>query len=162
VVVVAGGAASAQYRGPLGQTMRRIVRGKPQRSGGGLREKAVRAALARAEFGRTVPLCGTTDAAGQILAAARACTGQRRRGGVAKGTPGHSVWARADAGVPSLPRVLAENGLPEVAPLSKGERVMLDRKSWTRSNRELQTPFTPRGQHTNPQVKEPEEDFKSE
>ena len=42
--------------------------------------------------------------------------------------------------MPSLPQVLAENGLPEIAPLAKGERVMLERKRLDTFYRELQTP----------------------
>jgi hypothetical protein len=35
--------------------------------------------------------------------------------------------------LPSLPQVLAENGLPGVPQLSKGERVMLERKRLERN-----------------------------
>jgi hypothetical protein len=64
--------------------------------------------------------------------------------------------------VPSLPQVLAENRLPEVAPLSKGERVMLDRKRLDTFYRELQTPSRIEANTPTPQVEEAKEDFKSE
>jgi hypothetical protein len=64
--------------------------------------------------------------------------------------------------VPSLPQVLAENGLPGVAPLSKGERVMLDKKGLDTFYRELQTPSCIEANTPTPQIEETEEDFKSE
>jgi hypothetical protein len=42
--------------------------------------------------------------------------------------------------LPSLPQVLAENGLPQIAPLAKGERVMLERNRLDTFYRELQKP----------------------
>jgi len=90
-------------------------------------------------------------------------TGQRRRGGVAKGTPRSPQYGHGRTrAVPSLPQVLAENGLPGVAPLSKGERVMLDRKRLDTFYRELQTPSRIQANTPNPQTEEPEEDFKSD
>jgi hypothetical protein len=64
--------------------------------------------------------------------------------------------------VPSLPQVLAENGLPGVAPLSKGERVMLDRERLDTFYRELQTPSRIEANAPTPQVEEGEEDTKSQ
>jgi hypothetical protein len=64
--------------------------------------------------------------------------------------------------VPSLPQVLADNGLPEVAPLSKGEGVMLDRKRLDTFYRELQTPSRIEANTPTPQVEETELDFKAE
>jgi len=64
--------------------------------------------------------------------------------------------------VPSLPQVLAENGLPRVAPLSKGERGMLDRQKLDTFYRELQTPSRIEANTANPQVEEREEDPKSQ
>jgi hypothetical protein len=58
--------------------------------------------------------------------------------------------------------VLAENGLPEIAPLAKGERVMLDRKRLDTFYRELQTASRIEANTPTPQVEETEEDFKSE
>src|SRR5205807_572773 len=103
----AGGAASGPVSWTAGSDhAENCEEEKPQRSGGGLREKAGRAALARAEFGRTVPLCGTTDAAGQILAAARAC---HRAAAERWGRQRHTRSLRYGHGrtraVPSLPQV---------------------------------------------------------
>jgi len=90
-------------------------------------------------------------------------TGKRRRGGVAKGAPRSAQYGQGRTrAVPSLPQVLAENGLPRVAPLAKGERVMLDRKRLDTFYRELQTPTRIEANTPNPQVEEEEEDFKSE
>jgi hypothetical protein len=64
--------------------------------------------------------------------------------------------------VPALPQVLAENGLPGLAALSKGETVMLERKRLDTFYRELQTPSRIQANTPTPQVEETEEDFKSE
>jgi len=64
--------------------------------------------------------------------------------------------------VPSLPQVLAENCLPGVAPLFKGERVMLDKKGLDTFYRELQTPSRIEANTPTTQIEETEEDFKSE
>jgi hypothetical protein len=58
--------------------------------------------------------------------------------------------------------VLAEYGLREIAPLAKGERVMLERKRLETFYRELQTPSRIQANTPTPQVKETEEDLKSE
>jgi hypothetical protein len=58
--------------------------------------------------------------------------------------------------------VLAENGLPGVAALAKGERVMLEGKRLETFYSELQTPSRIQANTPTPQVKETEEDFKSE
>jgi hypothetical protein len=54
------------------------------------------------------------------------------------------------------------NGLPGVAPLSKGERVMLDRKRLDTFYRELQTPSRIEANTPRPQTEEAEEDLKSQ
>jgi hypothetical protein len=58
--------------------------------------------------------------------------------------------------------VLAENELPEVAPLAKGERVMLEGKRLDGFYQELQTPPRIQVNTRNSQVEENEEDLKSE
>ena len=111
---------------------------KPQCSGGSLREKA--------------PGTKREDSAGQ-----------RRSGGVAKGTPRSPQYGHGRTrALPSLPQVLAENDLPEIAPLAEGERVMLERKRLDTFYRELQTPSRIQANTPTPQVEETEEDFKSE
>ena len=71
---------------------------EPQGSGGGLREKAGGAGVARAEFGGAVPLQRAQEFAGQILAAAGASHGPSTPRG---SSPGHTavsaVWTRANA-----------------------------------------------------------------
>jgi hypothetical protein len=58
--------------------------------------------------------------------------------------------------------VLADNSLPAVNPLRKGERVMLDRKKLDIFYRELQTPSRKEANTPKPQVEQTEEDTKSE
>ena len=90
-------------------------------------------------------------------------TKQRRRGGVAKGTPRSSRYGMGRTrAVPSLPQVLAGNGLPQVAPLARGERIMLDRKRLDGFYKELQTPSRIEVDAPKPQVEEREEDVKSQ
>jgi hypothetical protein len=56
-------------------------------------------------------------------------TKQRRRGGVAKGTLRSARYGMGRTrAVPSLPQVLIANGLPQIAPLTRGERIMLERR----------------------------------
>jgi hypothetical protein len=63
--------------------------------------------------------------------------------------------------VPSLPQVLAKIDLPEIAPLARGEKSMLERKKPEGFCRELQTPS--REDHTpNAHVQQSEEDAKSQ
>jgi hypothetical protein len=59
-------------------------------------------------------------------------------------------------------RVLAENGLREIAALAKGEKVMLERKKLETFYRELHTPSRIQANTPTPQAEETEEDFKSE
>jgi len=154
----------AQYRGPLGQTMRRIVKRKN-------RNVAV-VACAR----KLAVLLWHVLSSGEPFRYAEPrtlqakysrlrirATGRRRRGGVAKGTPRSPQYGHGRTrAVPSLPQVLAENGLPRVAPLSKGETGMLDRQKLDTFYRELQTPSRIEANTANPQVEEREEDPKSQ
>jgi hypothetical protein len=90
-------------------------------------------------------------------------TGQRRRGGIAKGTRRSAQYRHGRTrGLPSLPQVLAANGLPAIAPLAKGETVMLERKKLDGFYRELQVPSRIQANTHTPQVAEVDEDFKSE
>ena len=82
-------------------------------------------------------------------------TGQRRRGGVPKGTPRSAQYGHGRTrAVPSLPQVLVENGLPGVAPLAKGERIMLERNRLDTFYRELQNPSRIQANTPTPQVEE--------
>jgi transposase len=58
-------------------------------------------------------------------------TGERKRGGLAKGTPRPAAYGRGTPtrAVPSLDQVYAEAGLPAPAPLTSGEQRMLDERS---------------------------------
>ena len=83
--------------------------------------------------------------------------------GTAKGTPRSPQYGHGRTrAVPSLPQVLVENGLREIAPLAKGERIMLERKRLDSFYQELQEPTRIEANTRTPQVKEYEEDAKSE
>lgn len=90
-------------------------------------------------------------------------TGRRRRSGVAKGTPRSAQYGHGRTrALPSLPQVLAENGLQQIGPLARGEKIMLERKRLDGFYRELQTPSRTQANTPTPQPQEREEDFKSQ
>lgn len=153
-----------QYRGPLGQTMRRIIQRKNRSVAvvACARKLAVLLwhVLSSGEPFRYAP--PTTLQAKYSRLRVRA-TGRRRRGGVAKGTPRSAQYGQGRTrAVPSLPQVLVENGLPQNAPLSKGERVMLERKRLDGFYRELQEPSRIEANTRTAQVEESEEDVRSQ
>lgn len=153
-----------QYRGPLGQTMRRIIQRKNRSVAvvACARKLAVLLwhVLTSGEPFRYAPPKSLEAKYSRLRVRA---TGRRRRGGVAKGTPRPAQYGHGRTrGVPSLPQVLAQNGLPEIAPLAKGEKIMLERKKLEGFYRELQTPSRIEANTRRAQVKEFEEDPKSE
>ena len=90
-------------------------------------------------------------------------TGRCRRGGVAKGTPRSAQYGQGRTrAVPSLPQVLVENGLRQIAPLAKGERIMLERKRLDGFYRELQEPSRIEANTRTAQVQESEQDVRSQ
>ncbi len=153
-----------QYRGPLGQTMRRIVSRK--------NHKVAVVACAR----KLAVLLWHVLSSGEPFRYAQPksleakfsrlrvrATGERRRGGVAKGTPRSPRYGHGRTrALPSLPQVLVDNGLPEIAPLRRGETVMLERKKLDTFYRELQTPARVEANTRRPQVEECEEDAKTQ
>ena len=64
--------------------------------------------------------------------------------------------------VPSLPQVLTGNGLPQIAPLAKGERIMLERKKLDDFYHELQTPSRFETKTRKAQTEEREEDARTQ
>jgi len=64
--------------------------------------------------------------------------------------------------VPSLPHVLAQNGLPQTTPLRKGERTMLERNRLKGFYRELQTPSRIEANTRTAQIKESNADLISQ
>lgn len=153
-----------QYRGPLGQSMRRIIKRKNRNVAvvACARKLAVLLwhVLSSGEPFRYAPARSLQTKYARLRVRA---TGQRRRGGVALGTPRSAQYGHGRTrAIPSLPHVLAQNGLPEVAPLRKGERVMLERSRLDGFYRELQTPTRIQANTRRTQVEEPEEDAKSE
>jgi transposase len=154
----------AQYRGPLGQTMRKIVKRKN-------RNVAVVACARKLAVllwhvlssGEPFRYAQPKSLQAKFSRLRVRATGQRRRGGVAKGTPRSPQYGHGRTrAVPSLPQVLAENGLREIAALAKGEKVMLERKRLDAFYRELQTPSRIQANTPNPKIEEIEEDLKSE
>lgn len=153
-----------QYRGPLGQTMRRIVQRKNRSVAvvACARKLAVLLwhVLSSGEpFRYGVPK--TLEAKYSRLRIR--ATGRRKRGGVAKGTPRstHYGMGRTRA-VFSLPQVLERNDLPQAGPLAQGERIMLERKRLDGFYDELQKPSRMEANTRKAQSEESKEDFKSE
>ncbi len=153
-----------QYRGPLGQTMRRIVSRKNR--------KVAVVACAR----KLAVLLWHVLSSGEPFRYAQPrsleakysrlrvrATGQRRRGGIPKGAPRSGQYGHGRTrALPSLPQVLADNGLPQVAPLSQGETVMLERKKLDSFYRELQVPSRVEANTRKPQTEEKEETTESQ
>lgn len=153
-----------QYRGPLGQTMRRMIKRKNRNVAvvACARKLAVLLwhVLTSGEPFRYAPARSLETKYSRLRVRA---TGQRRPGGVAKGSPRSAQYGHGRTrAIPSLPQVLAQNGLPEIAPLRKGERVMLERSRLDGFYRELQTPTRIQANTRRAQVEEFEEDAKSE
>jgi transposase len=153
-----------QYRGPLGQTMRRIIQRKNRSVAvvACARKLAVLLwhVLSSGEPFRYAPAKNLQAKYARLRVRA---TGRRRRGGVAKGTPRSAQYGHGRTrAVPSLPQVLQENGLRQIAPLAKGERVMLERKRLDDFYRELQTPSRIEANLPTPQIEESTEVAKSE
>jgi transposase len=129
------------YRGPLGQTMRNIIKRKNRKVAvvACARKLAVLVwhVLSSGEpFRYAVP---KTLEAKYARLRVRA-TGKRRQGGVPKGTPRSAQYGQGRTrAVPSLPQVLEQNGLPAVAALPLGERKMLAKKRLETFYAELQT-----------------------
>ena len=130
------------YHGPFGQTFRKIARRKN-------RNVAVVACahklavllwhvLRSGEPFRYAPPKSLQAKYARLRVRA---TGQRRRGGIPPGTPRSAQYGHGRTrALPSLPEVLRENGLPEIAPLPRGEKVMLEKKKLDVFYRELQVP----------------------
>lgn len=130
------------YRGPLGQTMRNIIKRKNRKVAvvACARKLAVLVwhVLSSGEpFRYGIPKTLEAKYARLRIRA----TGKRRVGGIAKGSPRSSQYGRGRTrAVPSLPQVLEQNGLPAVASLNTGERSMLAKKKLDGFYNELQTP----------------------
>lgn len=153
-----------QHRGPLGQTMRRIVQRKNRSVAvvACARKLAVllwHVLSAGEPFRYALP--GTLEAKYSRLRVR--ATGRRRKGGVAKGTPRSARYGTGRTrALLSLPQVLERNELPQAGPLARGERIMLERKRLDGFYSELQIPSRTRANTPTPQTKENQEDLKSE
>jgi len=153
-----------QYRGPLGQTMRRIIQRKN-------RSVAVVACARKLAVllwhvltsGEPFRYALPKSLEAKYSRLRVRATGRRRRGGVAKGTPRPAQYGQGRTrAVPSLPQVLAKNELPQISPLARGEKIMLERKRLEGFYRELQTPSRIEANTRTAQVQESEEDAKSQ
>jgi transposase len=131
-----------QYHGPLGQTMRKIIKRKN-------RSVAVVACARKLAVllwhvltsGEPFRYAQPKSLQAKYSRLRVRATGQRRKGGIPKGTPRPAQYGHGRTrALPSLPQVLAENGLPQIAPLAKGERVMLELKRLATFYGELQRP----------------------
>jgi transposase len=131
-----------QYRGPLGQTMRRIVRRKNRNVAvvACARKLAVLLwhVLRSGEPFRYAPPKSLEAKYSRLRVRA---TRERRQGGVPKGTPRSERYGHGRTrAVPSLPQVLRDNGLPAPEPLAPGEQAMLERQHLVEFHAELQIP----------------------
>jgi len=153
-----------QYRGPMGQTMRKIIQRKNRSVAvvACARKLAVLLwhVLTTGEpFRYALPK--TLEAKYSRLRVR--ATKQRRRGGVAKGTPRSARYGTGRTrALPSLPQVLAGNGLPQIAPLATGERNMLERKKLHDFYHELQTPSRIEANTRKAQTEEKEADARTQ
>jgi len=108
-----------QYPGPLGQTFRKIARRKNR--------KVAVVACARKlavllwhvlRSGEPFRYALPKSLQAKYSRLRVRATGQRRRGGIPPGTPRSAQYGHGRTrALPSLPEVLRENGLPEIAPL---------------------------------------------
>ena len=131
-----------QYRGPLGQTFCKIAKRKNRKVAveAGARKLAVMVwhVLTSGEPFRYAEPRSLQAKFSRLRVRA---TGRRRRGGVSRGTSRSPQYGHGRTrAVPSLGQVLADNDLPETAPLAKGERRMLDEKRLLTFYNELQVP----------------------
>ncbi len=153
-----------QYRGPLGQTLRRIIQRKN-------RSVAVVACARKLAVllwhvlrsGEPFRYAQPRSLEAKYSRLRVRATGQRRRGGIAKGTPRSAQYGHGRTrALPSLPQVLPENGLPEIAPLRRGETVMLERKRLDTFYRDLRVASRVEANTRRPQVEGCEEDAKTQ
>jgi transposase len=131
-----------QYRGPLGQTMRSLVKRKNRNVAvvACARKLAVLLwhVLSSGEPFRYAPPKSLEAKYSRLRVRA---TGQRRRSGVPKGGPRPAQYGQGRTrAVPSLPQVLEDNALPTPGPLTAGEQAMLKRKDLVQFDAQLQVP----------------------
>src|SRR5215470_12374910 len=152
-----------QYRGPLGQTFRKIAKRKNR--------KVAVVACARKlavlvwhvlSSGEPFRYGEPRSLQAKFSRLRVRATGRRRRGGLPRGTPRSTQYGHGRTrALPSLPQVLADNGLPQITPLSQGERRMLDEKRLHSFYSELQTASRVQVD-TATQVEEPEGNSKTQ
>jgi transposase len=131
-----------QYRGPLGQTMRRIVKRKN-------RNVAVVACARKLAVllwhvlrsGEPFRYALPKSLEAKYSRLRVRATGERRHVGVPRGTPRSPQYGQGRTrAVPSLPQVLEANGLSAPEPLAPGEQAMLKRQHLVEFHAELQIP----------------------
>ena len=129
-----------RYPGPLGQTMRKLVRRKNRNVAvvACARKLAVLLwhVLSSGEPFRYAPPKSLAEKYSRLRLRA---TGQRRPVGPRKGVARTAQYGHGRTrAVPALPQVLQDNGLPPIAPLAEGERAMLEAKHLTDFHAQLQ------------------------
>lgn len=153
-----------QYRGPLGQTFRKIAKRKNR--------KVAVVACARKlavlvwhvlRTGEPFRYAEPKSLQAKFSRLRVRATGRRRRGGVPKGTVRSAQYGHGRTrALPSLPEVLADNGLPQTAPLARGEKRMLDEKRLHAFYSELQVATRIGVERRGTQAEESEEDPKNQ
>ena len=131
-----------QYRGQLGQIMRKIVKRKNRNVTVVACARMLAALLWDVlSSGEPFRYAEPRTLRAKYSRLRVRATGQRRSGGIAKGTPRSAQYGQGRTrSLPSLSQVLETNGLAAVTPISKGERAMLNRKRPDSFYQEIQTP----------------------
>lgn len=148
-----------QYRGPLGQTFRKIAKRKNR--------KVAVVACARKlavlvwqllSSGEPFRYGEPRSLQAKFSRLRVRATGRRRRGGVLRGTPRSPQYGHGRMrALPSLDQVLEANGLPQSTPLARGERKMLDEKRLHAFYCELQVASRVKVNAGTTQLKDPKE-----
>ena len=153
-----------QYRGPLGQTFRKIAKRKNR--------KVAVVACARKlavlvwqllRSGEPFRYGEPRSLQAKFSRLRVRATGRRRRGGVPRGTPRSPQYGQGRTrAVPSLDQVLAANGLPETTLPARGERRMLDEKRLHAFYTELQVASRVDVNRGSNEVEEPKDNAKTQ
>jgi transposase len=153
-----------QYRGPLGQTFRKIAKRKNR--------KVAVVACARKlavlvwqllSSGEPFRYGEPRSLQAKFSRLRVRATGRRRRGGVPRGTLRSPQYGHGRTrALPSLNQVLEDNGLPETTPLAKGERRMLGEKKLHAFYAELQMASRVRADRGAMEAEQTEENAKTQ
>lgn len=153
-----------QYRGPLGQSFRKIAKRKNR--------KVAVVACARKlavlvwqllSSGEPFRYGEPRSLQAKFSRLRVRATDHRRRGGVPRGTPRSARYGHGRTRiVPSLDEVLEDNGLPQTTPPARGERRMLEEKRLHAFYSELQVASRVAVNSGTTQLKEPKENAETQ